>query len=190
MDALEARDHLEMVDRILARAEHNMSPMTPWLYCLWGVAGAILDIADQLVFVQNVSPKLFFVSGAVLLAAVGMTVAYARSARNAERVSAFERQIGRVFWAAWIAAIVVDFGGNRLFPGWAPAAIWSVVIAVPLLFIGLQGHRVTLSGGVVLLASVVAANFVPAGLTGYVLAAGMLVGLTGSGIAFALLRRN
>ncbi|MDQ2871601.1 MAG: hypothetical protein M3R35_00560, partial [Candidatus Eremiobacteraeota bacterium] len=70
------------------------------------------------------------------------------------------------------------------------AAIWSVVVAVPLLFVGLQGHRVTLTGGIVLLASVVAANFVHAGLTGYVLAAGMFVGLTGSGVALALMRRN
>ncbi|HEY8313918.1 MAG TPA: hypothetical protein VIG51_07060 [Candidatus Baltobacteraceae bacterium] len=190
MDALEARDHLEMVDRILAQAERGTSAATPWLYIVWGIVGAVLDACDQLVLVAHYPPRLFFFSGACLLVAIGVTVAYGIRLRRMERVSTFERQIGRVFWAASIAAMVVEIGAGHLFPGWAAAAIWSVVIAVPLLFVGLQGHRVTMSGGVVLLASVVAANFVPANLTGYVLAAGMLVGLTGSGIAFAMLSRK
>ncbi|MDQ2872351.1 MAG: hypothetical protein M3R35_04395, partial [Candidatus Eremiobacteraeota bacterium] len=170
MENLEVRDHLEMVDRILALAEHCTRPATPWLYIVWGLAGAVLDIVDQLVFAQRYTMNLLYLSGVVLLAAVVMTVAYVLGARNAARVSAFERQIGRVFWAASIAGAVVDIGGGNLFSGWAAAAIWSVVVAVPLLFVGVQGHRVTLTGGIVLLASVVAANFVPAGLTGYVLA--------------------
>lgn len=187
MDSSEAREHLEMVDRILSQAEGASSGLNPApLLITWGLAGAILDIVDPLVFAGGLSPQLLWISGLALLAGVAVSIDHRRRLGKSARVSVFERQIGLVFYAAWIPAAVVDVAGGHLFPGWGPAAIWSVAIAVPLLFMGFQGHRYSLAGGLILLASIVAANFAPPAAVGYVLGAGMLLGLAGTGILIGL----
>jgi hypothetical protein len=77
----------------------------------------------------------------------------------------------------------MNVGAFYIFSGWASAAIWSFAEAIVLLFIGLHGNRRAQICGVLLVVSVVIANFSPATTIGYVLAAGMFAGYAGFGIA-------
>ena len=104
------------------------------------------------------------------------------------RTSLVQREFFNVLWLTLGLAFVVDVAAFRLFPGIAGAAIWSVAEAIVLLYIGLHGNRRAQIAGVLLVVSLVVANFTAPGLTAYVLAGGMLVGYAGFGVAELLSR--
>ncbi|GAC1503618.1 MAG: hypothetical protein NVS1B14_09110 [Vulcanimicrobiaceae bacterium] len=182
LHVLQARDHLEMVDRILARADEtkNCVPYQPFL--IWGVAAAVINLVNELVYVQHVSDRLFFLAGAAIVVALLLTMVYVRQLQGQERRSLIGRQVYYAFNIAWILAAACDLLAFRIFPQWGQAAIWSVMYGAAMLFAGtLVRSRVLLAGGIVLIASIAAANFA-VGFAGYILAAGDLIGLAGAGL--------
>ena len=186
MDASEANEHLEMVDRILSHAVGTPRPSGA-LFILWGVFGAILTVLLQLVTDGRIAPSWIWLAGAVGVGAIAYTIFWVRRGRGLGRLSVIDAAFVRVLYVALIAAAVGSDGAFNIFTGWGAAAIWSVCLAIPLLFVGWLGNRSATIGGAILLASVVVANFTPHAV-GYVLAAGWILGYAGAGLAFELQR--
>lgn len=184
MNAGEARDHLEMVDRILQQAECRPYRPIGGLLVAWGIGAALMEIAAQLSKGAGPSGPLA-IAGTVVLAAsfIYTIVATVFSRRNAERMPASEAMMGRVMGAVWLCIWIAAIAQEHMFPGWAAGAIWNVGGAISLLAGGFLGDRRGLFGGSILLASVVVANFWFV-YPGYVLAAGFLIGYVGVGIAY------
>jgi hypothetical protein len=182
MNASEARDHLEMVDRILARTTGPM-PLSPYPYLIWGIAGAILQVIAQLVFIQNGSHWLFAISMVTLAAAIALTCVWSvQLHKEKEQSSLIGRQVFYVFNAAWIVALGIQLGAATIFPTWAQAALWVLTYGMAMLFVGmLTQNRPTFVGGCVMLLSIVAANFAPP-YAGYLLGLGDLLGMAGAGV--------
>ncbi len=88
-----------------------------------------------------------------------------------------------MLWLTMSLAFIVNLAAFNIFSGWASAAIWSFAEAIVLLFIGLHGNRRAQICGVLVVVSIVIANFIAPQFTGFVLAAGMLAGYSGFGIA-------
>lgn len=177
----QASAQLEMVDRILSRTDRTVH-LSGWIYIVWGLAAALTDVMFQLYVDHRVGVAGLAIAGAAVLVAVGFMVFHLRRLRRGvERVAHVQRQVGSMFFACWIGAIVVSYASPHIFAGWAQGAIWSVCAAITLLFIGLQGDRRALWAAAVLLASVIAASALYP-FAGYVMAAGFLIAYTGFGL--------
>jgi hypothetical protein len=94
-----------------------------------------------------------------------------------------QREFFNMLWLTMGLAFIVNVGAFNIFRGWASAGIWSFAEAIVLFFIGIHGNRRALVAGIVVVVSLVVANFVGPATAGYVLAAGMVVGYAGFGIA-------
>jgi hypothetical protein len=105
-----------------------------------------------------------------------------RKSAEERRRSLVQREFFNVLWLTMGLAFIVNVGAFNLFRGWAAAAIWSFAEAIVLLFIGMHGNRRAQIAGVVVVVSLVVANFIGPATAGYVLAAGMVAGYTGFGI--------
>lgn len=188
MESFEAREHLDIVERILTRTEQPCD-VSPFPFVVWGLAAAVMNVVVQLVVSQKAPAALLSVAAAALLAAVILMIFWVRRLQGAERRTLLDRQIGIAFNIAWIVALVAQMGAFNIFAQWAQAAIWSVMYGAALIFAGtLVRNRVVLAGGIVLLVSIVAANFAMA-YAGYVLALGDLVGMAGAGAMLYAARR-
>ena len=64
------------------------------------------------------------------------------------------------------------------------AAVWSLGATIMMLFAGFDGDRRALAGGLILLASVLVANYAFPHAAGYVLAAGFILGYAIPGMLF------
>jgi len=183
MNAPEAREQLDVVDRVLAHAERSIHP-SGTLFVLWGIVAAVVDLTFQAIDWYSTRFVWWWFVPAIVLygAAIATTMLYASRARRCGRLSVIEAQYLRVLYISLCAAGVAVFCGS-IFNGWADGAIWSIAYAIPLTFIGTQGNRIALAGGIVVFASIVVANFVPHA-AGVVLALGILIGYVGAGIAF------
>ncbi|MDQ6823795.1 MAG: hypothetical protein M3Z07_04810 [Candidatus Eremiobacteraeota bacterium] len=187
MDNADAREHLEMVDRILSRADSSVQPRGT-IFIIWGVAAAILNLSIQGYFSYGFTAPYWWIlpAGAYVLA-IAATIYYSVYCDREGRMSVTERQFLRILFITLATAFVGGVLASNIFTQWAQSAIWSLCIATPLLFIGVQGQRYALAGGVVLLASVVVANYTPH-TVGLTLAVGDLIGYAGAGLAFELQR--
>jgi hypothetical protein len=188
VDATEARDHLEMVDRILTRAEEPC-PLSPFPFLVWGVAGAIMNVVIQLVIVQNGSPWLYTIFGGALILAVALTIAWSFRLRAVlDAGTLVNRQVFNALNLAWIVALIAQLGAPRIFPEWAQAALWLLMYGAAMALVGLLVRsRPVVIGGFVMLASIVVANFALP-YAGYVLALGDLIGMAGAGIVLYVSR--
>lgn len=188
METADARDHLEYANRIIAQADRSLRPRG-LLFILWGIVAASINLTWQYALAQpGPVHAAWFAPAAILWAiAVALTIRYSIQGRRCGGLNVIEQQFLRALWAAVICALCVDSFGWNVFPGWAMAGIWSIAYAIPLMFVGIQGHRFALAGGIVLLASIAVANFAT-GNIGFALAAGDLIGMTGLGIAFEVER--
>jgi len=183
MNAPEAREQLDVVDRVLAHAERSIRP-SGMLFVLWGIVAAVVDLTFQAISWYSTRFVWWWFAPAVILyaAAILTTIVYANRAKRCGRLSVIEAQYLRVLYISLCAAGVAVFCAS-IFNGWADGAIWSMAFGISLVFIGIQGNRIALAGGIVLFASIIVANFVPHAV-GVVLAIGMLIGYVGAGIAF------
>ncbi len=189
MDAVEAQDHLQMVDRILSRVDQptclNGAP-----YIIWGAVGGGTDIVSQLIVIQHGTPSLLWVALALILVATAFMIYFGVRMSRRERRGLLDRHIGMVFMISWAVSLVVMLCANRIFADWAQAAIWSLMFGAAMMYSGsLARSRVSFAGGALLIASIVIANFAPH-YAGYVLAAGFIVGMGGAGLTLALARGN
>lgn len=177
-----------MVDRILSRSDEPCA-LSPYPFLIWGIAGAMLNVVVQLVYIQNAPQWLLFAFAPILVVAIGLMIWWAMGMRAAEQQRGLiHRYVFSVFNVAWIVALVVQIGAERIFPTWAQAALYVLMYGFAMVSVGLIARsRPVLAGGAVMLASIVVANFA-LGATGYVLAAGELVGMAGAGLVLWLQR--
>jgi small-conductance mechanosensitive channel len=188
LDVVQAEDHLQMVDRILARVDEPVS-VSGWPFLIWGVYGAVVNIVVQLVVFENHTSSLFWIVAGALVIAVTFMVFFLRSIRNRERRGLLDQHIGNLFMVAWIVALIAMLLGDHIFTNWAQAAIWSLIYGLTMLYCAsLVRSRVVFIGGAILIASIVAANYSPA-YVGYILAGGNLCGMAATGIVLMTARR-
>jgi hypothetical protein len=187
MDASEAREHLEMVEKIIAASSTKLEAGGEF-FVVWGLAGAAVDVIDSLVWSRRVSPQFMWLGLAVLGLAMAFSIVRGRAYRKiVGRMSLLQREYFNVLWLAMSIAFLANALGFNLFGFVGIMAIWSIFEVIVLLYIGMHGNRRALIGGLVLIISVALANFVPQ-YSGYILAAGVLVGYAGFGAADLLAR--
>lgn len=184
---MEAREHLEMVDRILTHAEEEPVRLIPGMLIVWGIAAAAIDAGQQFAFSNATGKAGLWVAGAALaigiLYSIAISVSLSRNHRY-ERVSLLEMRMGRTMGAVWFTVLVAAFAQPHVFAGWGGAAVWSMGAAIMMLMAGFSGDRRGLAGGLILLASVLAANYAFPQTPGYALAAGFIFGYAVPGLLF------
>jgi hypothetical protein len=181
VDTNEAREHLEMVDRILSRAEpaKNYRPWT-WAIIIVGIAAALIQAGGQAAV--NGHGYAVEIAGAVLMGCGYIYMAWVSygARRNVERMSTSEARIGKACSAVWVAVVIAFFAQPHIWSMWAAGAIWNLGGAIQMLMFGFFGDRRALIGGLLLAISIVAANYVSA--PGYALAAGFVLGYVVPGV--------
>jgi hypothetical protein len=188
LNASQARDHIEMVDRILAETQQRLCTGGEY-FVVWGVYEAIVTVLVQLVTNQRLSRSALWADAVFLLAAIAFTVIRGRaSSGEAARFPLIQREFLNVLWLTIALGFIADATGFNLFAGWGAAAIWCVVDGIILFYIGIHGNRRAQIAGVVVVASMVIANFLAPAVAGYVMAAGMLLGYAGFGATELLVR--
>ena len=189
LDAVQAQDHLQMVDRILSRVDEPAS-LSGSPFIIWGVVGAAMNAVVQLVIIQHGDPSLFWISTVLLVMALTFMVYFSLQLRKKERRGLLDRHVGNVFMIAWIVALFTMIAGSHIFVEWAQAAIWSVMFGAAMMnAASLARSRIVFIGGCMLILSIAGANLWLRD-AGYILAAGDLIGMCGAGIALSLARGN
>lgn len=185
MNPSEAREHLEMAERIVAASTRELSlkyaaPFFIW----WGLFGGTVDLLAQLNARGSVSNAVSLGVGiALLVFAIVASAVYGRSLRRAKCGMTFlQREFLNVLWIALGCAFVSEFAGSHLFQPPGYGAVWSIAAAIVLFYIGMHANRRAIVGGIILIASLFVANYTPS-LIGYILAAGFYAGYAGFGIA-------
>jgi len=184
LNTQQAREHLQMVERILAESSQRMN-FGESLFIVWGVYSAVATLGFYFI-ARNVLPQQALWGQVVLLAlAIGFTIWRVRTSREARaRRSIVQREFLNVLFLTLGLAFVANVGAFNLFSGMAASAIWSFSEAIVLFFIGMHGNRRAQVCGIAVVVSMVIANFAPTrDAMAYVLAAGMLVGYAGFGVA-------
>lgn len=183
MDSTEAREHLEMADRIVAASTRDLCLTygAPY-FMIWGAFAALVDASAELAIHGALSQRFFL---GIDITALGLAIvasavfgAIGRSGKGS--LSFVQREFLRAMGVTFALVFIAEFA-PRLFPGFSASAIWTVACAIVLFFIALHGNRRALLCGLIVLASLFAANAVH-GIEGYVLAAGLLVGYAGFGV--------
>jgi hypothetical protein len=188
IDTSEARDHIEMVDRILAESHQRLCTGGEY-FVVWGLGSAFVTILFALTDGGLLPPRALWSVPLVLAACLIFSIVRGRFTRQAvARSSLVQREFFNVLWLTIGLAFIVDLAAFRIFTGLASAAIWSVAEAIVLLYIGMHGNRRAQIAGVVVIVSLIAANFVDSAFAGYVLGAGMLLGYAGFGASELLTR--
>ena len=184
MNAAEARDHIEMVARILGESQQRLCAGGEF-FLVWGLFSGLITVLSHLVAVRSVAPALaLWTIVPAFAACVAFSVlrgAYYR--RRTERRSLLDREFFNVLWLTVGLSFLVDLAAFNIFSGVASAAIWSFSQAIVLFYIGLHGNRRAQLCGIAVIVSLVAANFASRDVMAYVLAAGMVVGYGGFGLA-------
>jgi hypothetical protein len=187
MNPSEAREHLEMVEKIIAASSRKLEVGGEFFIC-WGLAGSALDLLDHLIWNQGLGQRWYFASLPIMLAALGFSIWRGRYYRvYAQKMSFLQREYFNVLWLAIALALVTEVAGFNLFGRFGMAAIWNVVEAIVLFYIGMHGNRRATIGGIVLVVSIALANFVPQWSV-LILGAGVLLGYAGFGVADLLAR--
>lgn len=188
IDTSEARDHIEMVDRILAESHQRLCTGGEY-FVVWGLGSAFVTILFALTDGGLLPPRTLWSVPLALAACLIFSIVRGRFTRQAvARSSLVQREFFNVLWLTIGLAFIVDLAVFRIFAGLASAAIWSVAEAIVLLYIGMHGNRRAQIAGVVVIVSLIAANFVDSAFAGYVLGAGMLLGYAGFGASELLTR--
>jgi hypothetical protein len=188
VDTTQARDHLAMVDRILAETQPRLCAGGEF-FLVWGLISAYITLIFSLADRAAVPVQALWSVPAVLAAGAVFSIVRTRSLRGAVvRTSLVQREFFNVLWLTIALGFFVNIAAFRIFSGLAQAAIWSVAEAIVLLYIGMHGNRRAQIAGVLVLVSLVAANFAAPGNAAYILAAGMLAGYAGFGASELLAR--
>jgi small-conductance mechanosensitive channel len=183
----QARDHIEMVDHILSRSERSFR-VGGEFFLIWGIWAAAVPLTFQLVLSRVVPIGAFAALPVLLAAAIVFSVVRGRQiGKRRDGLSLLQREFFAVLSISLGVTMVAAVLGYRLFPAFASSALWNVAAAIVLFFIASHGNRRALAGAIVMIASIAAANFLPA-FAGYALAAGMLFGYAGFGLASLIAR--
>ncbi len=187
MNPTEAREHLEMVEKIIAASSRKLEAGGEFFVC-WGLYGAAVDGLGYLVWGNIISAIWSWLYLVALVLAVGFTIWRSRSYRKTyESMSLLQREYLNVLWLAIGVGVIVSVSGFHLFGQVGLTAIWNVVEAVVLFYIGMHGNRRAIVGGIILIVSIAVANFMPEWAV-LILGAGVLLGYGGFGAADLLAR--
>ncbi len=190
MDPSEAREHLEMAERIVAAStrELSMRYAAPF-FVVWGLFETWVDLSAQLALDHVVRPV---VSGgvdlALLLAAITWSALYGMRKGSVRRrgLTIAEREFLRIMGVTFTLTFLAEWTG--LFPSVGSAsAIWSLASAAVLFFIWTHGNWRAFVCGIIIFASMFAGGYIPS-IGGYALAAGLLLGYAGFGLLESLAR--
>ena len=188
IDAAAARDHIEMVERILAEAQPRLCSGGEY-FVVWGVAAAYITVIIHLVNIGLVPVAALWSTPVVLAGAILFSVVRGAKTRRAPaRTSLLQREFFNVLWLTIGLGFICNLAVYRIFNGIAASAIWSVAQAIVLLYIGMHGNRRAQLAGALVIVSLVAANFAAPINAAYILAAGMLAGYGGFGFSELLAR--
>jgi hypothetical protein len=188
LDPAEAREHIEMVERIIAASSQRLCSGGEY-FVIWGLYAGLATVGWQLVINGALPAAAMWYELPLLLAAIAFSVFRGRASRLRQgRHSLLQREFLNILWLTVGVAFVTNVAAFRIFSGWAQAAVWSFAETIVLLYIGLHGNRRAQVCGALVLISMIAANFVPPSRAGFVLAAGMVAGYAGFGIAELLAR--
>jgi hypothetical protein len=183
VNAGKARDDLEMVRQILAQSHQRLCAGGEY-FVVWGLFSGGATVAGHLISVGTAPLGLLWAVAALLAACIAFSVIRARALSGAiGRESLVQREFFYVLWLAVALAFFVNVAVFRVFSGLASAGIWSFSEALVLLYVGLHGNRCATVCAALVMVSMVLANFGPAHLSAYILAAGMIAGYTGFGLA-------
>ena len=189
MNPSEARQHLEMAERIVADSTRHLPLCAVGLFfVIWGLFGGSCDLVFDLWRHQVLPSAALWSLPALLVVAVVGSILYGRYlGEHRTSLTFLHREfltiLGVTIGVTWLAA----WGAWRLFPGFSTSALWSVAGSIVLFYIAFHANRRALAGGIILLASLIAANFM-ANIEGYILAGGMFLGYAGFGLAEMLAR--
>ena len=187
MDASKARDHVEMIERIIAASSQKLEAGGEF-FLVWGLASGTFSVITQLIMDRRLPVAAFWLSGLLGLGAVVFSIVRGRYYRaSKDRVSLLQREFLNVLYLAMGIAFIVNCIGYNIFSYWASAAIWSAMAAIVLFYIGMHGNRRAQIGGIIVIVSIAAANFASRD-PGYLIAAGMYLGYAGFGLAELLAR--
>jgi hypothetical protein len=183
LNAADARDHIEMIDRILAESQQRLCAGGEY-FVVWGIGSAFVTTLFQLVN-NGLVPDGALWSVPVALALCALFSIYRSRTNRAAlaRSSLVQREFFNVLWLTIGLAFVCNIAVYKIFSGVASAAVWSLAEAIVLLYIGMHGNRRAQIAGVLVVVSLIAANFASVSFAGYVLAAGMLAGYAGFGVS-------
>jgi hypothetical protein len=184
MDAFEARDHLQLVDGILRRADRSLH-LPPVTIIAWGLFGTIVNALHQARASGLAVPPDGMLHLPLMLLAVAISVWEARR-RSTDRETLTDQYAGVVFCVVFIVLLLVNVTAQHtVVPAKAMALFWSVGLSMALLIVGIQTSRVLLAGGMALLMVSITAPLIPGWFDG-MLALGWAVGFVGPGILLAL----
>lgn len=183
MNESEAREHLEMIERIIAASSQKLEAGAEF-FIAWGLAGAAFDVIDTLAYTGRIPMSALWLNFVVLIAAVAFTIVRSRKYTSAakERMSLLQREYLNVLWLAITISFFTALVGFNLFRITGSMAIWNVVEAIVLFYIGMHGNRRAQIAGIVMILTIALANFTPQ-YAGYILACGPLLGWAGFGVA-------
>ena len=188
IDEREAQEQIAMVDRILSQSQQRLCAGGEY-FLVWGAGSASVTALFATIDEGWLPPAAAWWALVILVACTAFSFVRGRQMnKTLTRSSLVQREFFNVLWITIALAVISDAAAFRLFPGIASAAIWSVVEAIVLLYIGMHGNRRALVAGVVVVVSLIVANFIGGLLPAYVLAAGMLIGYGGFGLSELLAR--
>lgn len=183
MNAAQARDHIEMVQRILEESQQRLYAGGEF-FVVWGLYSGFVTVLAHLVATRLVPESTMWAAAAALVACVVFSAVRGRALNKTQvRKSLLQREFFNVLWLTVGLAFVVDLAAFNVFSGLASSAIWSFAEAIVLFYIGLHGNRRAQICGIAVVVSLVVANFAGPHLNAYVLAAGMIAGYGGFGAA-------
>ena len=184
MDASEARDQLQLGDRILSRADRTLN-MPPLTLIAWGLFGTAVNAVHQ----ARVSGLQTFNDERILIpfmvAGVAASMWGARR-QSKERISLADQNAGIVFGAVSITLMLLTgTAQNRAITPQAMALFWCAGFSIALMIVGAKTSRLLLEGGLTMLLACVIAPFVPEWFDG-ILAIGWALGFFGPGAVMSL----
>jgi hypothetical protein len=184
VDASEAREHIEMVERIIAESSQRLKAGGEF-FVVWGVIGAAIDGIVTAAEAGLVPALAFYVTYGVLIVAGGI-FSFLRGryyGEHGERMALLQREYLNVLWLTICLVFVAMVTMSNIFGTVvAKISLWSFAETIVLFYVGMHGNRRAQIGGIVMLASLITANFVLP-YAGWILAAGVLVGYAGFGAA-------
>lgn len=188
MNAAQAREHIEMVARILDETQQRLCAGGEF-FLVWGLYSGLATLVFHFVNSGRWPPATLWGLLAALAACIAFSIVRGRYANAAnERRSLLQREFFNVLWLTIGLAFLINVAAFNIFTGLSSAAIWSFGEAIVLFYIALHGNRRAMLCGIAVVISLVAANFVTDDLRAYLLAAGMVAGYGGFGVAELLSR--
>ncbi len=189
MDAARARQDLEMVDRIITRADRTLHDN--WvMYVAWGTFGFLVLLEKQLI------ASGWKHSADVPYAIAPMVIALVLSIREGRRIrtegpwTLTDRQASIVLGITIgvLLAVTAVSMATRALDDRAASLFVNTGLGTAFLILGFEGSRTTLTGGAILVSSAIAACFSPEYFFA-ILAAGMFGGLVIPGTVLGVRQR-